>query len=64
MWTSGGSFLYWAHQLWSGYLEQSVSDRMGLDITPIVKNMKCDFAMLSHIQWVTSFAKKVAFEMP
>lgn len=37
---------------------------MGLDITHIMKNMKCEFVILSHIQWVTLFANKVALEMP
>lgn len=36
---------------------------MDLDITRIMKSMECEFVILSHIQWVTLFADKVALEM-
>lgn len=37
---------------------------MGLDIADTVKNMECEFVILSYIHWVTLFVCKVALEMP
>lgn len=58
------SFLYWNCHLCSGYLEESVFDRMGLDISHIVEHTECALVILGHIQWVTLFANKVVLEMP